>query len=142
MSEVIDLTTPTGRKELKKARKKGGNKEPGVGRVNATKVRADGYVFDSKDEYQRYLELRLLEAAGEITELVIHPKFVLQEGFIYQGKKIESLKFTPDFEYVEDGNHIVEDSKCTWTSTFTDYSIRRRMFIFQHQDIDFREVVR
>jgi hypothetical protein len=139
----IDLTTPAGRKELKKARK---NKAKGVGRVNAQKVFIDGYKFDSAVEFQRYRELKLLAAAGEITDLVVHPSFVLQEGFTYHGKKVQPIKFTADFEYVvfENGwrKKIVEDVKSNWTKTFTDYSIRRRMFIYQHQDIDFREVVR
>jgi hypothetical protein len=140
MSDTIDLTTPAGRKELKKARKKG--KEKGSGRVNATKVNEDGYVFDSAVEFQRYRELKLLAAVGKITDLVVHPSFVLQAGFVYQGKKVQPIKFTADFEYIEGGQRVVEDVKSNWTATFTDYSIRRRMFLFQHQDIDFREVVR
>ncbi len=140
--QEIDLTTPAGLRELKKARKKGGNKEKSVGRVNSKKVKEDGYKFDSVVECERYCELKLLAAAGEITDLIVHPSFVLQEGFTYQNKKVQPIKFTADFEYVENGRRVVEDVKSNWTKTFTDYSIRRRMFIFQHQDIDFREVVR
>ena len=143
MSDTIDLTTPAGRKELRKELKKARKtKAKGVGRVNAQKASADGYTFDSIVEFQRYQELKLLAAVGKITDLVVHPSFVLQVGFTYQGKKIQPIKFTADLEYIENGQRVVEDVKSNWTATFTDYSIRRRMFIYQHQDIDFREVVR
>ena len=37
------------------------------------KVKADGYTFDSKMEYRRYQNLKLLQQAGEISGLVVHP---------------------------------------------------------------------
>lgn len=40
-------------------------------------VRCDGYTFDSKAEHKRYEELVLLERAGEISQLGVHPLFKL-----------------------------------------------------------------
>ncbi|MCK9592752.1 MAG: DUF1064 domain-containing protein [Methanoregula sp.] len=113
-----------------------------MSKVPHRKINWDGYTFDSTVEYERYCELKLLQSAGEITGLIVHPGFVLQEGFTHMEKKIQPIRFTADFEYTENGKHVVEDVKSNWTKTFTDYSIRRRMFLFQHQDIDFREVVK
>lgn len=41
----------------------------------------DGIKFDSKRESERYLELKLLEKAGEISDLKLQPRFILQHGF-------------------------------------------------------------
>ena len=41
------------------------------------KITVDGESFDSKREYRRWCELRLLERAGEITDLQRQFKFVL-----------------------------------------------------------------
>lgn len=45
--------------------------------VRGRKVRLDGFVFDSQAEALRYGELRLLEKAGEILALEVHPSFPL-----------------------------------------------------------------
>ena len=39
------------------------------------KQTADGYTFDSKAELLRYDELQLMEKAGRIYNLVVHPEF-------------------------------------------------------------------
>ena len=41
----------------------------GRNKYHNRKYSADGEVFDSKKEYQRWQELKLLEKAGEIAEL-------------------------------------------------------------------------
>ena len=41
------------------------------------KIEVDGIVFDSKKEAKRYRELKLLEQAGEITDLQMQVKFEL-----------------------------------------------------------------
>ena len=46
----------------------------------------DGIQFDSKAEGTRYLELRWLDAAGEIEDLRVHPKFQFDANgdFVYE----------------------------------------------------------
>lgn len=39
------------------------------------KVEIDGYIFDSKGESNRYQSLRLLEKAGEIEGIKVHPRY-------------------------------------------------------------------
>jgi len=46
-------------------------------KYNAVKTKVDGYVFDSKAEARRYLELKELRQAGKIRSLSIHPRYEL-----------------------------------------------------------------
>lgn len=81
------------------------------------KVAYDGYKFDSKRECDRYKELRILEAAGKITELKIQPKFQLRTG--EKDIKIRSgrypngrrVAYFADFSYMDDYGLVIEDVK-------------------------------
>jgi len=103
----------------------------------------DGYVFDSKKESRRYRELALLEKAGKIEKLVVHPRFMLQPAFFapLQEKRIRAVSCTWDFAYVEDGREVVEDVKSEPTRKEAAYNIRKRWFIKMFPSILFREVV-
>ena len=66
--------------------------------------------FDSKGEARRWMRLRLLERAGEISELqrqVPFPLFTLTE----LGKPVQFAVYVADYTYVEKGQKIVEDHK-------------------------------
>ena len=92
-------------------------------KYRAVKVKIDGYSFDSKAEAQRYRDLCLLVRAGAITDFKVHPKYILQEAFIYHGKKILPITYTADFSYCENGKIIIEDvkgGKATQTRHFAD----------------------
>ena len=65
------------------------------------KVQVDMYVFDSIAESKRYKELKLLERAGEISELELQPKFLLQEGFKKNGKTYRKVEYIADFMYCQ-----------------------------------------
>jgi hypothetical protein len=75
----------------------------------------DGMKFDSGKEGARYLELKLLQFAGAISDLEVQPKFVLQEGFKdpFTGERVQAITWKADFRYVENGVVIVEDVKGT-----------------------------
>lgn len=64
-------------------------------KYGAKKVKADGITFDSKAEYARYLQLKLLEKAGGIFDIIVHPHVPL----IVNNKKIGA--YTGDFEYTD-----------------------------------------
>ena len=68
-------------------------------KYNARKITIDGITFDSLKEAARYKELKLLERAGEITDLELQPKFVLLDGFYYEGKKEREVSYVADFKY-------------------------------------------
>lgn len=84
------------------------------------KVTIDGIEFDSKAEGKRYQELKLLERAGEIEDLKIHPKFRLLHGRDWNGVHYRQVNYYADFKYVdcESGKYIIEDVKGMETAVF------------------------
>jgi hypothetical protein len=80
----------------------GGARRPKYGN---TKVFTDEGKFDSKREYDRWCDLKLLRDQGAIESLERQVKFV----FRLWGVRIAS--YTADFTYVENGTYVVEDSK-------------------------------
>lgn len=94
------------------------------------KVFVDGHTFDSKKEAKRYYELRLLEKAGEITNLRMQVKFVLIPSQKIDGKVVErECAYKADFVYQENGQTVVEDTKGFKTK---DYIIKRKMMLYIH----------
>lgn len=65
------------------------------------KVIVDGEEFDSKKEGNRYKELRLLERAGEISNLELQPRFLLQDKFKKNGKTYRKIEYVADFMYCQ-----------------------------------------
>jgi len=69
-----------------------------------------GRTFDSKREAQRAEELKMLEMAGEISELQYQVPFVLS--------KVPKVTITIDFAYKENGKQVFEDAKGVLTRDF------------------------
>ena len=63
------------------------------------KTQVDMYVFDSIAESKRYKELALLQRAGEIQNLKLQPRFLLQESFKKNGKTYRQIEYIADFMY-------------------------------------------
>ncbi len=82
--------------------------------------------FDSKREWQRYLELRTLERAGEISELRRQVDFELAPAVVIKGRKRPALRYRADFVYREKGatEGTVEDVKGKETEG---YRIKRHL---------------
>ena len=98
----------------------------------------DGIVFDSKAEMDRYAELVLLERAREITNLEIHPRFILQE---FSQTKLRPIIYEADFQYydVKEKKIIVEDVKGFETPI---YKMKRKMFSEKFPHFSFIEIKR
>ena len=92
------------------------------------KVVIDNILFDSKKEARRYKELKLMEKAGLITNLVLQPKFELQESFKYENKTYRKIEYIADFSYVrtDDIVFVVEDVKGVKTDV---YRLKEKMFL-------------
>ena len=99
------------------------------------KVQIDMYVFDSIAESRRYKELALLEKAGEIENLQLQPKFLLQESFKKNGKTYRKIEYIADFMYKEKGKVIVEDVKGMETKEF---KIKRKLFEYKYPDLELK----
>lgn len=109
-------------------------------KYNAKAVTADGYRFDSMAEARRYRELKLLERAGEIRHLLVHPGYVLQDGFKDKdGKNVLPIRYVADFKYVEipAGNSVVEDVKGVETPVF---KLKAKMFKKLYRNLELRVI--
>lgn len=110
-------------------------------KYGSRKITKDGMTFDSLREYRRFCELRLLEKAGQITDLRRQVKFVLvpaqygpdsigKRGGVKRGKLIErEVSYVADFVYAEGEKQVVEDSKGFRTK---DYIIKRKLMLWVH----------
>lgn len=105
-------------------------------KYNNRKIEADGYTFDSIAEYHRYTELKLLQIAGEISNLRVHPVYPLQKSFLTpEGKSVRSIKYEADFDYQENDVTVVEDVKGVETAVF---KLKHKMFLQKYPEIVFR----
>lgn len=86
-------------------------------------VDAEGNRFDSKAERARYEALKLLQKAGEISNLTLHPSWELEVN----GVKIGG--YTADASYMMDGRLVVEDTKGVRTR---DYILRKKLMLACH----------
>ena len=115
-------------------------------KYNNKKVIVDGNVFDSKKEAKRYLELKMLERAGHITDLKRQVKYVLipaqyepsdevfvkgkEKGKPKKGRLVErECAYYADFVYGQGNVTIVEDTKGVRTA---EYIIKRKLMLFIH----------
>lgn len=110
---------------------------PSTPRMPARKYRnvpqvVDGIRFDSGREAHRYCELRLLERAGEISNLELQPVFkfqvdgrpvLIRSGGYPNGRQ---AKYRADFAYWDGTKRVVEDVKSPATRTEA-YALRKAL---------------
>ena len=113
-------------------------------KYNATKVEIDGHTFDSKHEANRYLELKLLERAGEISDLrlqveyeLIPNQYATEERYGKNGRRLKDKEillerkccYVADFVYTDNrtGETVVEDSKGFRLET---YKIKKKLMLY------------
>lgn len=107
-------------------------------KYRSRKAVLDGIVFDSQLEANRYAELKLLERAGEITDLRTQVRYTLIPSQKKpSGGTERAVTYTADFAYRDKfGREIVEDSKGVRTQQ---YIIRRKLMLYVH-GIEVKEV--
>lgn len=95
------------------------------------KVVLDGMTFDSKREANRWCELKLLERAGEISNLVRQmPITLLPAQRNEKGKVIERpIKYIADFMYEQNGQTVIEDAKGVRTK---EYILKRKLCLWRY----------
>ena len=93
-------------------------------KYRAEKINDNGEIFDSKKEYYRYCDLKLLECSGEIRDLRRQVKYELipkQEGE-------RAVNYIADFVYKDkSGREVVEDAKGIRTK---EYIIKRILMLY------------
>lgn len=119
----------------------------GNNKYNAHKTEVDGKSFDSHKEAARYVQLTMLEKAGEIKDLRLQVKYILipaqrepdtigARGGVKKGKLIEQeLSYIADFVYTETetGQMVVEDVKGYKQSDAAAYrvfTIKRKLMLY------------
>lgn len=103
------------------------------------KIEWGGMTFDSKKEWKRYCELKILEKAGAISGLQTQVAFELIPSLTICGKTMRRILYIADFLYTENGQPVVEDVKSGFTAALPVYQIKKRLMKMRH-DIEIREV--
>jgi len=91
----------------------------------------DGARFDSQAEAKRWDELRLLEKAGEISQLRRQPTFKLARSVKFSDEKRAkpALRYVGDFYYVQRSGPVVEDFKSPATVKTAAFRIKRHLML-------------
>jgi hypothetical protein len=99
------------------------------------KVIVDDYIFDSIQESRRYKELKIQLETGDIKELTLQPRFLLQEAFKKNGKHYRKIEYIADFMYWQNGKYIVEDVKGLQTDVF---KLKHKMFEKMYPELELK----
>ena len=114
------------------------------------KLTVDGIQFDSKKEARRYYELKLLERAGEISDLKLQEEYELIpaqyeyfERYGKTGKRLQDGKrciekscvYKADFVYMRGGQLVVEDVKGyrdPASAAYAKFVIKRKLMLWRY----------
>lgn len=99
-----------------------------MNKYKAKKVVTEDGKFDSKAEYNRWIELKEAAAAGSITDLQRQVEYILIPNQKVNGRvKERCIKYIADFVYTKDGQQVVEDVKGKRTK---EYIIKRKLMLY------------
>ena len=112
---------------------------------NVNKPIHDGIRFDSKREFLRYMDLKVLERAGEISDLRVHPEFPIIIGGVpimtssnQHNKWDRQVIYEADFTYLTKapfGNRVIEDVKMQSGHRTDVYKLKRALMKAMGYDI-------
>lgn len=111
------------------------------------KVKYGHFVFDSRDEMNRYIELCDMQGKGLISnlrrqysfELIPRQSKMVVKHLKTKDKMVEKFLenpaiYTCDFMYLENGVYVVEDVKSTFTRLDKSYILRRKLMVQKIQE--------
>lgn len=99
------------------------------------KKEVDGIIFDSTAEARAYVQLKAMRDAGEIEDLVLQPRFLLQDGFRdLTGKWHRKIEYVADFSYdrLPDHVRVVVDVKGVKVPVFL---LKEKLFRKRYPDV-------
>ena len=111
-------------------------------KFNNIKTRIDGYTFDSKVEASRYVELKQMQQAGLIKDLILQKSFELIPSFKKNQKNYRKCSYICDFQYYDNQKNktIIEDVK---GGILTDvYLLKKKMFEHRYPELEIEEIRR
>lgn len=94
------------------------------------KIETPDGTFDSRKEYNRWIELKILEKSKLISHLQRQVKYELIPSQKI-GKRVaeRAVTYVADFVYNENGRTVVEDTKGVRTP---EYIIKRKLMLWVH----------
>ena len=108
-------------------------------KYGSKKVTFDGITFDSKKEGMRYLKLREMQKAGEISNLRLQVPYELlpaiwRDEVVHLKTKDKVVRklvqrpvhYVADFVYEKDGKEVVEDAK---GMRLGEYIVKKKMML-------------
>ena len=108
-------------------------------KYNNKRVKYNGINFASQKEFKRYLYLLDQQTKGYIKDLVLQPRFELQEKFEKGGVKYRAITYVADFQYFDTrlNKTIVEDTKGFITDV---YRIKKTLFEKKYIALTIKEI--
>jgi hypothetical protein len=119
-----------------------------MNKLRNTKVTVNGETYDSKKEYNRWCELKILERTGFISDLKRQVEYELlpkqvetYERYGKNGKRLKDgervlelpVRYIADFEYIQNGKKVVEDVKGYRdpnSATYAKFVLKRKMMLW------------
>lgn len=111
-----------------------------------TVIEHEGIKFDSKKEMKRFIVLKEAEKKGVISDLKLQVKFELIppifEDYTVQLKTKEKTKtrliqraitYTCDFQYIKNGELVVEDVKASPHMLPKEFSLKAKLFFWKYR---------
>lgn len=109
-------------------------------KYNNKKAELDGITFDSTKEMKRYIVLKKAQEEGIISDLMLQVKFELipavREKYIKHLKTKDKecertiqlpITYTCDFQYIKNGETIIEDVKASPKMLPKDFVLKEKM---------------
>ena len=101
-----------------------------MNKFHAKKVTTEDGTFDSKAEYRRWEELKLLQRAGHISRLKRQVPYVV----IPSSDRFRKTEYIADFEYTDkEGKKVIEDVKgCRRGPAYALFAIKKKLMYQEH----------
>lgn len=113
----------------------------GYCKYNNKKTVLDGRCFSSLKEAGRYAELKMLQQYGQIYDLKMQERFLLQGGFEKNGIKYNPIYYICDFSYkLKNGDCIIEDVKASVNFKTPIYRLKKKLFERKYPSLTIKEI--
>lgn len=142
--EKTDTASPDKKKNSKYFNHKVYVYQNGVGQRDETTLGKLATIYDSVAEYNRGMELLILQRAGNISNLERQIRMLVQDGFTYRNEKIRPIYYVADFRYIDEHGHtVIEDVKAFDKKkkkfrTTADFDLKWKLLKHRYPDIIFR----
>lgn len=104
---------------------------------NPCKCNMGFITFASKKEAKYFQELLLRKKAGEVKDIELQPRYLLQEGFNKNGQRYRPIHYVADF-LITYSNGKIEVVDCKGKKTQV-YGLKKKLFEYRYNE-SIREV--